>query len=405
MLNKVKKRVGLCSAMVTITVLLLCTGIVKENVKAEEVTTTVIEQTTNKALTVPSYFKGMSSKKGIVLSWKKNNEADGYIIYKNGRKLKTIKSSKTKYADKKVKTNKAYTYEIQSYKNAGGKKTLSTKSLKIKVVKTNANSRKQNVTGFENIKKEYKLGIGESSRQKPTVEITKKSKKSKKVKNTKKVKQKAYSKKIRWSSSNLSLVKVDKNGRITAASDKTTGTAYIYVMAHNGVQKKIKISVVNYALLGSVKNLKKVDDNAIKKMITDNKTDTAKIAEYFQYNNPGESIELKYGRRGINTDDGGYTYEDCIKMSDEIELNKEMYDFILKYIMSNNIKSIKIEKNYVVFQNTHLYSYGYKVNDLVYVFNGKEALDNYQYNNAVYDVIPVSDRWYYGTSYAYGSIF
>ena len=68
-------------------------------------------------------------------------------------------------------------------------------------------------------------------------------------------------------------------------------------------------------------------------------------------------------------------------------------------------KSIKIEKNYVVFQNTHLYSYGYKVNDLVYVFNGKEALDNYQYNNAVYDVIPVSDRWYYGTSYAYGSIF
>ena len=399
MLNKVKKRVGLCSAMVTITVLLLCTGIVKENVKAEEVTTTVIEQTTNKALTVPSYFKGMSSKKGIVLSWKKNNEADGYIIYKNGRKLKTIKSSKTKYADKKVKTNKAYTYEIQSYKNAGGKKTLSTKSLKIKVVKTNANSRKQNVTRFENIKKEYKLGIGESSRLKPTVEITKKSKKSKKVK------QKAYSKKIRWSSSNLSLVKVDKNGRITAASDKTTGTAYIYVMAHNGVQKKIKISVVNDALLGSVKNFKKVDDNAIKKMITDNKTDTAKIAEYFQYNNPGESIELKYGRRGINTDDGGYTYEDCIKMSDEIELNKEMYDFILKYIMSNNIKSIKIEKNYVVFQNTHLYSYGYKVNDLVYVFNGKEALDNYQYNNAVYDVIPVSDRWYYGTSYAYGSIF
>lgn len=405
MSNKVKKRIVLCSAMVTITTLLLCTGIVKENVKAEENTTIITEKTTNKALTAPSCFKGMSSKKGIVLSWKKNNEADGYIIYKNGRKLKTIKSSKTKYTDKKVKTNKAYTYEIQSYKNVGGKKTLSVKSLKIKVVKANANSRKQNVTGFENIKKEYKLGIGESSRLKPTVKITKKSKKSKKVKNTKKVKQKAYSKKIRWSSSNPSLVKVDKNGKITATSDKTTGTAYIYVTAHNGLQKKIKVSVVNYALLGSVKNLKKVDDNAIKKMITDNKTDTAKIAEYFQYNNPGESIELKYGRRGINTDDGGYTYEDCIKMSDEIELNKEMYDFILKYIMSNNIKSIKIEKNYVVFQNTHLYSYGYKVNDLVYVFNGKEALDNYQYNNAVYDVIPVSDRWYYGTSYAYGSIF
>ena len=405
MSNKVKKRIVLCSAMVTIIMLLLCTGIVKENVKAEEVATTVTEQTSNKALTVPSYFKGMSSKKGIVLSWKKNNEADGYIIYKNGRKLKTIKSSKTKYTDKKVKTNKAYTYEIQSYKNVEGRKTLSIKSLKIKVVKTNANSKKQNVTGFENIKKEYKLEIGESSRLKPIVKITKKSKKSKKVKSTKKVKQKAYSKKIRWSSSNPSLVKVDKNGRITAASDKTTGTAYIYVMAHNGVQKKIKVSVVNYALLGSVKNLKKVNENSVKELLTISKNDTSKIAEYFQYNNPGESVELKYGREGVNTDDGGYTYKDCIKMNTEIAIEKEMYEFILKYLLANDIETIKVEKNYVVFQNARLYSFGYKLNDLVYVFNGKGALDNYQYNNAVYDVIPVSDRWYYGTSYAYGSIF
>ncbi|WP_288682134.1 Ig-like domain-containing protein [uncultured Eubacterium sp.] len=400
-----RKKRFLSLKVLVLTMLLLCTGIVKENVKAEENTTIITEQTTNKALTSPSCFKGMSSKKGIVLSWKKNNEADGYIIYKNGRKLKTIKSSKTKYTDKKVKTNKAYTYEIQSYKNAGGTKTLSVKSLKIKVVKTNANSRKQNVTGFENIKKEYKLGIGESSRLKPTVKITKKSKKNKKVKNTKKVKQKAYSKKIRWSSSNPSLVKVDKNGRITAASDKTTGTAYIYAIAHNGVQKKIKVSVVNYALLGSVKNLKKVNENSIKELLTISKNDTSKIAEYFQYNNPGKSVELSFGFKPITTESGGQTYEMCIEMNNTIELEKEMYDFILKYLQENDVKTIKVEKNYVVFQNAGLYSFGYKLNDLVYVFNGKEALDNYQYNNAVYDVIPVSDRWYYGTSYAYGNIF
>ena len=200
-------------------------------------------------------------------------------------------------------------------------------------------------------------------------------------------------------------MKVDKNGRITAASDKTTGTAYIYVMAHNGVQKKIKVSVVNYALLGSVKNLKKVNENSVKELLTISKNDTSKIAEYFQYNNPGESVELKYGREGVNTDDGGYTYKDCIKMNTEIAIEKEMYEFILKYLLANDIETIKVEKNYVVFQNARLYSFGYKLNDLVYVFNGKGALDNYQYNNAVYDVIPVSDRWYYGTSYAYGSIF
>ena len=92
-------------------------------------------------------------------------------------------------------------------------------------------------------------------------------------------------------------------------------------------------------------------------------------------------------------------------MNTEIEIEKGMYEFVLKYLLTKDIKTIKIGKNYVVFQNAGLYSFGYKLNDLVYVFNGKEALDNYQYNNAVYDVIPVSDRWYYGTSYAYGSIF
>jgi len=45
MSNKVKKRIVLCSAMVTITTLLLCTGIVKENVKAEENTTIITEKT------------------------------------------------------------------------------------------------------------------------------------------------------------------------------------------------------------------------------------------------------------------------------------------------------------------------------------------------------------------------
>ncbi|MFQ6930330.1 MAG: hypothetical protein ACLRR3_04510 [Eubacterium sp.] len=69
---------------------------------------------------------------------------------------------------------------------------------------------------------------------------------------------------------------MDKNGKITATSDKTTGTAYIYVTAHNGLQKKIKVSVVNYALLESVKNLKKVNENSIKELLTISKNDTSK---------------------------------------------------------------------------------------------------------------------------------
>ncbi len=61
-------------------------------------------------------------------------------------------------------------------------------------------------------------------------------------------------------------------------------------------KKKIKVSVVNYALLESVKNLKKVNENSIKELLTISKNDTSKIAEYFQYNNPGKSVELTLGK-------------------------------------------------------------------------------------------------------------
>lgn len=63
------------------------------------------------------------------ITWAKNNEADGYIIYysktKNGKytKLKTYTSrNKLSYTHNKLTNGTAYYYKIQSYKNYNGEK-------------------------------------------------------------------------------------------------------------------------------------------------------------------------------------------------------------------------------------------------------------------------------------------
>ncbi|MCI8507131.1 MAG: hypothetical protein HFJ06_01015, partial [Lachnospiraceae bacterium] len=55
----------------------------------------------------------------------------------------------------------------------------------------------------------------------------------------------AISDKLVWSSSDESIAKVDQNGRVTAMDKE--GTCYITARAHNGVKKKIKMNIVNYA--------------------------------------------------------------------------------------------------------------------------------------------------------------
>lgn len=77
--------------------------------------------------------KTASSKKKNTntISWSKNTEADGYIIYyskkENGayKKLKTYTSrNKLTYTHKKLKNGTAYYYKIQAYKNYKGTKLL-----------------------------------------------------------------------------------------------------------------------------------------------------------------------------------------------------------------------------------------------------------------------------------------
>ena len=364
-------------------------------VKAEN----IISQFDVQQVLPPTGFHGTSDKGIIKLKWKKNNDARGYILLKNGKKLKNLKAKKISYIDKNVKLNKKYTYSIQSYKKVNNENIKSGKSYNITVVATNKKTKKLNVSRFVNVKSAYKIGFGETLKLNPKVKY------SKKIKGKAAKGKKLYSKKLRWSSSNPQLVSVSNKGKLTATSDKVTGTVKITVRSHNGIEKTINVSVVNFAKLEKVKNLKKVKDKFVKQMLTTKKDETSIIVDYFQDHKPKESVELYGTNQEVKTATGSITNEDCIGMEPEINIQSDIYDLLLKYMMENNFIKIKITPDYIRFQHNYLYTWGYQLNDLVYIFNNKTALDNYQYDNAVYELVEVADRWYCGTSNAYGLVF
>ena len=365
----------------------LCLGINGTEVKAESMTQQV---------SAPKGFQGTSTNGKIKLKWKKNGDASGYILYRNGKKIKKLKSTTTSYVDKKVKINKKYKYQILSYKKTETQTAKSAKSYKITVVATDKKSKKLNAARFVNIKSNYKIGWGETLKLKPVAKY------SKKIKGKYKKGKKVYSKKIKWKSSNPQLVKVNKNGKITATSERVIGTAKITARSHNGIRKTLNVSVVNFARLDKIQNLEKVKDEGIKKLLTTQKDATSIIADFFQNNIPNQELELTLGMKQVKTEDGAITHAWSIIINPEEEIESNMYNYILKYLSDNYRTSIKITKDYIRFQKRQLYTWGYELNDLVYVFNNKSALDNYQYDNAVYDIVKVADRWYYGTTNAYG---
>ena len=92
-----------------------------------------------------TFYGNMSNEKGIILKWSKVPKSKGYVIYRNNKKIATIKINKIKnYTDKKVKAGKKYTYQIAPYTEVKGKKVLGVKSYKIRVKATKRNAKKIN---------------------------------------------------------------------------------------------------------------------------------------------------------------------------------------------------------------------------------------------------------------------
>lgn len=174
-------------------------------------------------------------KNSVKLTWLKCKSASGYEVYwsycdgkKNYKKITTVKASgKRAFVHKKLKKDRAYKYYIVAYKMENGKKRYIAKSPTIHVA----------------MKYEKRTNVKKITVNKAKVTLRPKNKLQIKVKTVlwnKKKKVLNHVAALRYYTGNKKVASVSKEGRITA---KGKGTCTVYVIANNGVAKKIKVKV------------------------------------------------------------------------------------------------------------------------------------------------------------------
>ena len=212
-----------------------------EKEKDTDVNIVAFEKTLSKTKTDTKDVKGSSYKKlqpklkeskdKIKLSWKKQEKADGYLVYgaacgKKMVKLATInKNSKVSFTQKNLKEKTYYKYMVVAFqKDKEDKKEILEISSTVYGVTTGGK--------YSNTKKV-------SADSKITIKKGKKSKLNAKVTLVGK-RQKIYSSKLRYVSENTSIATVSKTGVVTG---KKKGSCYVYAYGQNGISKRIKIVV------------------------------------------------------------------------------------------------------------------------------------------------------------------
>ena len=265
-----------------------------------------VEQKNSTDVIVDNFSGNMLNEKGIILKWSKVQKSKGYVIYRNSKKIATIKSKKIKkYIDKKVKSGKKYTYEIAPYRIINGKKVLGSKSYKIEIKATKRNTKKINparvvIPDFY-YKENYSVGLNES------IKLHAKAKIKKGVK-----KKKVFNSKIVWSSSDESLATVDKNGVVKANNNRKTGTVYITARAINGVKKVIKVDVINYYNPLKFKNYRVVPEE-LAPLFGKYKNEMCEIATYFAFDNKISNVKIDLESDGLS-----------VKTQPEVKLNEKI---------------------------------------------------------------------------------
>ena len=180
-----------------------------------------------------------SDKNGATVGWKKANEAKRYVIYaaycgkkSKYKKIKTVKCNITSFKlkklnGKKINTKKNLKVYIVAQKKVNGKwvKLFKTPTFHIAGKK----SKNTNVKKITVKKAKYTLKTSKTAKIKAKLVLVDKKKKPIN-----------HVRKFRYMSTNTSVVKVTKKGKIKAVGK---GTATIYVFSNNGTPKAIKVTV------------------------------------------------------------------------------------------------------------------------------------------------------------------
>lgn len=178
--------------------------------------------------------KGKAKKNSIVLFWKKYTGATGYDVYWrycdgsiNYKKVGTVKNGKLSITHKKLKKDREYKYFIAAYKMVEGRKIYIAKSNGVHVAMKKAAT--TNVASIKVNKKKVTLAVGKTFTLKCEIKAENSSKNLV-----------FHTSSYRYYTTNSKVAIVSKAGVIKA---KGKGTCSIYVLANNGVYKKVKVKV------------------------------------------------------------------------------------------------------------------------------------------------------------------
>ena len=183
-----------------------------------------------------------AGKKSLTLGWNKIKNAKGYDIFFARcnhshkkivcRNVKKIKGNKTfKWTKSGLKKGTAYKFYVRAYITKNGKKTYVSKSPIMHAYTGGYSNKYTNAKSVKVNKKKVTLAQGKTFKIKASV---------KKLKKNRKLMPKSHAPKLRYMTSNKKIVTVTKSGKVTA---KGSGKCSICVYAHNGVSKKVKVTV------------------------------------------------------------------------------------------------------------------------------------------------------------------
>ena len=189
--------------------------------------------------------KATVKSKSITISWNKIKGAEGYDIFfarcnHKGKevackKVKTIKGNNVfKWKKSGLKKGTAYKAYVKAYVVQNGKKKYVSKSPLMHAYTGNGTKKYTNAKSvkLKNVKK-GKLSLKKGKTFKIKAKVVKISKK-------KKLMPKGHAPALRYMTTNKKVATVNSSGKIKA---KGKGTCSIYVYAHNGVSKSIKVTV------------------------------------------------------------------------------------------------------------------------------------------------------------------
>ena len=186
-------------------------------------------------LKLPVFFaKGKANKNSITLSWKKYAGATGYDVYWsycdgriNYKKVGTVKSGKLSMSHKKLKKDHEYKYFIAAYKMVEGRKIYIARSNNVHVALKQAST--TNVASIKVNRTEITLSAGKTFQLKCSL----------KAEDSRKDLV-SHTNPFRYYTTNSKVATVNKDGVIKA---KGKGVCTIYILANNGVYKKVTVTV------------------------------------------------------------------------------------------------------------------------------------------------------------------